>query len=330
LLKSILAALDLVSIGYLFLDQRLEKSEPFFDGFAISPVRPSFGGRLRAEYALKRLVDEDDRVLVLSDQPPLSRFPGSKYLLIRDRVLLGGYDRLFGLRERCKLLLRRKMLKLLQRNVDAFIVQSYEMRRALLSTLGSEAQVMVMPLYQSVAQRTAIGNEIEEFDFVYGATTMPHKNLKNLLDAWIILAEDGLTPSLLLSIVGVGSVLSNRIEQINQKHGTNIVLVDNTDPDDLLQDYLKAGCLIYPALIEAFGRPLIEAQQLGLQVIAAELDYVREVIDPVETFDPASPVSIARAVRRYLKSPGEKTPLLPPAEFAERLGDLIAKRDAQL
>jgi hypothetical protein len=37
-----------------------------------------------------------------------------------------------------------------------------------------------------------------------------------------------------------------------------------------------------------------------LPVLASELDYVRDLIEPAETFDPSSPVSIARAVRRFL------------------------------
>ena len=46
--------------------------------------------------------------------------------------------------------------------------------------------------------------------------------------------------------------------------------------------------------------PLIEAMYYGLSIIASELDYVRDVFVSVETFDPDSPVSIARAVRRFL------------------------------
>ena len=52
--------------------------------------------------------------------------------------------------------------------------------------------------------------------------------------------------------------------------------------------------------MESFGLPLIEAKYHGLPILASELDYVRDVVAPVETFNPDSPISIARAVRRYL------------------------------
>ena len=52
---------------------------------------------------------------------------------------------------------------------------------------------------------------------------------------------------------------------------------------------------------------------MGLPVIAPELDYVRDVIQPAETFDPSSPLSISRAVRRFLHQP-EPTARIGSAE----------------
>jgi hypothetical protein len=51
------------------------------------------------------------------------------------------------------------------------------------------------------------------------------------------------------------------------------------------------------------GLPLIEAREAKVDIIAAELDYVRDVVTPVQTFDPNSPISIARSVKRYLNIP---------------------------
>jgi glycosyltransferase involved in cell wall biosynthesis len=64
--------------------------------------------------------------------------------------------------------------------------------------------------------------------------------------------------------------------------------------------YRQSGALIFPSLTESFGLPLIEARGRDLPILAGELDYVRDVCVPVETFDPRSPRSIARAVKRHL------------------------------
>ena len=46
--------------------------------------------------------------------------------------------------------------------------------------------------------------------------------------------------------------------------------------------------------------PLIKASKIGLPIIAVEKDYVRDVCAPKETFDPQSPLSISRAIKRFL------------------------------
>jgi glycosyltransferase involved in cell wall biosynthesis len=83
--------------------------------------------------------------------------------------------------------------------------------------------------------------------------------------------------------------------------------------------YAGMDALIYASTLEAFGLPLIEAKLAGLPVIAPELDYVRDVVVPDQTFDPGSPRSVARAVKRFLGLPGDHVQLLDPAEFVERI-----------
>ncbi len=58
--------------------------------------------------------------------------------------------------------------------------------------------------------------------------------------------------------------------------------------------------LIFPSKTESLGLPLIEAASAGLPIIASELDFVRDVCVPNETFDPYSSTSISRAVKRLL------------------------------
>ncbi|MDA9221646.1 glycosyltransferase, partial [Methylophilaceae bacterium] len=68
---------------------------------------------------------------------------------------------------------------------------------------------------------------------------------------------------------------------------------------EIIKLYNQSNALIYPSLLESFGLPLVEASQLNLPILASELDYVRDVIDPIEVFDPTSPISISRAVKRF-------------------------------
>jgi hypothetical protein len=47
------------------------------------------------------------------------------------------------------------------------------------------------------------------------------------------------------------------------------------------------------------------------------LDFVRDVLDPEETFDPYSAVSIKRAVKRFLKLLKSSLPLVDAKEFLQ-------------
>ena len=64
---------------------------------------------------------------------------------------------------------------------------------------------------------------------------------------------------------------------------------------------------------------MLEARAAGLPIITGELDYVRDIVDPDETFDPRSPLSIARAVRRFLDRPEERLRADDASRFLERL-----------
>ena len=65
--------------------------------------------------------------------------------------------------------------------------------------------------------------------------------------------------------------------------------------------------------------PLVEARSYALPIVAAELDYVRDVVVPEETFDPHSPRSIARAVRRHLGRRDKVQSLQDGKSFLEQL-----------
>ena len=68
--------------------------------------------------------------------------------------------------------------------------------------------------------------------------------------------------------------------------------------------------------------PLVEANHYKLPVLASELDYVRDILDPIETFDPNSAKSILRSVKRFLKMKDKKTEVVQPKDFIIRVINL--------
>jgi glycosyltransferase involved in cell wall biosynthesis len=177
------------------------------------------------------------------------------------------------------------------------------MKSAVQKCLGADVYVSVLPFTPSVDSFAPkkISASVRKYDFVYVASGEAHKNHNNLLEAWHLLANAGLKPSLALTINSQSfPLLSAEITRYTQKYGLNIVNLNQMTVIEITNLYQSSSALIFPSTTESLGLPLIEATQLGLPVLASELDYVRDVIQPAETFDPNSPVSIARAVRRFL------------------------------
>jgi glycosyltransferase involved in cell wall biosynthesis len=144
----------------------------------------------------------------------------------------------------------------------------------------------------------------QDFQFVYVASGEAHKNHLVLLEAWRLLKEMGFQPKLCLTLDKLrDATLCANIEARTREDGLAVTNLGWLSQDALARLYQKSGALIYPSTGESLGLPLIEAREAGLPILAPELDYVRDLVDPVQTFDPHSAMSIARAVRRHLNSP---------------------------
>jgi glycosyltransferase involved in cell wall biosynthesis len=159
--------------------------------------------------------------------------------------------------------------------------------------------------------------------FLYVASGEPHKNHRNLVEAWTLLAEEGIRPGLCLTLdKNRFSDLCGWIEDKVKDMGLNITNVGTISAQDLEGVYKESFALIYPSDFESLGLPLIEARCSGLPILASERDYVRDAVDPEETFDPGSPVSIARAVKRFLGILEKPLPVMDAREYLSKVYEI--------
>lgn len=301
LLGALLEVANRQSGARAFLDARAATVLPPLPQIDISWVKPGLMGRLRSERDLTQAAGSTSKILCFAGVPPLLR-PSGKVLVYAQNALtmsdfpLGS----FPARTAARLLIERGLHRLLSRNVDEYIVQTTSMRQFVRQVLP-KVPVRVVPFVSSseAAADTTTFQESAAPSFLYPAHDDPHKNHVNLLEAWCILAADGIFPVLKLTLQDGKNRLHQSIEDCRTK-GANIRCVGVMDHQEMMTTFQSANAVIYPSLIESFGLPLLEARQLGRPIVAAELDYVRDVCEPTETFDPHSPRSIARAVKRML------------------------------
>ncbi|MSQ71294.1 MAG: glycosyltransferase [Betaproteobacteria bacterium] len=326
LLEALLREMTMECVA--LLDERLIADRPALaQSVAVHPIGRHGFARLAAEWSLRNIAADDDVVLCFASLPPLFRCRGRVFVFLQNRYLIENGS-LAGLppRMQMKIRLDRAWLRARARNARAVIVQTGSMARAASAVLGTD--VLVMPFRRSRDPGAPLhdGRQVDDNDparFLYVASGEPHKNHRKLILAWSILASDGLKPRLVITLERAANpALYDWICACRTDFGLAVEFDTPPKGESLARLYATADALIYPSLMESFGLPLLEAAEAGIPILAAERDYVRDVVSPAESFDPDSEVSIARAVRRFLGRPEPEAPIATPAQFLSRLLEL--------
>ena len=308
----------------LFLDARARGNLKPPVNSKVTWINATVASRLAGEFALWRVATKDTTVLCFHGLPPLLTNAARTVIFQQNRNYLGlnTLDQ-FALKTRLRLTYERFVSRVFRHRVAEYIVQTPSMQRAVLRWYGAPGPVppavrilpFVAVLHTSPDKEISAAN----WDFVYVADGEAHKNHRTLLAAWQLLAQDGFHPSLALTLSPRDGALKRELEALVIESRLRIKDLGQMPHENVLSLYATAKAMIFPSTSESFGLPLVEAMHAGLPILASELDYVRDVCSPVQTFDPTSPVSIARAVKRFLAVPEPALQLLSPQEFWREL-----------
>lgn len=285
-------------LRHIQCDARVRGKVDFPADVQVTYVAPTVWSRLCAEWRLRAMMHAEDGILCMHNLPPLFACKARAVVFVHNRLLvsddsLEDYPWRTGLRLRVE----RLWLRTLSHHAALFMVQTESMASALRKTLGSAVPVEICP-FAPVIEKTPHATS-PAYDYIYPAAGDAHKNHATLLMAWQHLARSGITPSLVLTVDPLRyPELAQEIEQLTREQGLNITNLGSLAPSEMAQLYQSARALIFPSRTESLGLPLLEAQSYGLPILAAERDYVRDIVTPTETFDPDSALSIARAVMR--------------------------------
>ena len=301
----------------VFLDSRFDLLPEMNPGVRIIKVPPTLFSRLRAEVLLAKICQKADTLLCFGNLPPLLRCRGSVFIYLQNRYLSGAVS-LTGMpfKVRLRITLERLWLRLLLRD-STFIVQTRAMKEEVNARFNRDA--ILLP-FVPVSENVPLPNIEKKYDYLYVASSEPHKNHRRLLEAWLILADWGFYPSLCLTLDSDENPrLLKWIDQLKIKYGI-CVFNQPATRSGIKQRYAESSALIFPSLFESFGLPLLEAREEGLPILASESDYVRDVATPQESFNPESALSIARSVMRHNNWKEELIAPIDPGNFLMKLG----------
>ncbi|MBC7742927.1 MAG: glycosyltransferase [Bdellovibrionaceae bacterium] len=314
---------------YIFVDARmtLPADIKLSGRVNIEIVKPTIVQRLKAEWRLSQLANDHDVVLCFGSLPPLFKTDAFTNVFVQNKYLIDQSSlSKFPLKTRLRLAIERLWFSSRLCHADAFTVQTPSMKLLIQDRLSKQSiPVHVFPFVDdSVPYLRTLPepkkNPSSLYDFVYVASGEPHKNHKRLIEAWILLSKELHFPKLALTLdQHQFPDLCCWLDKVKAEYHLSIQNLGTLPHEQVKLLYQNAGALIFPSTLESFGIPLIEARQAGLPVIASELDYVRDILDPEQSFDPHSANSIAHAVKRFLQIKNSTLPLMDAAEFLQQI-----------
>lgn len=263
--------------------------------------------RLSAEYFLYRICDKDDKVLMFNGSAPLFPIKASVFVYLQNVLLLNDREFDYEISSRVRIFIERFLLRFRATTVSSFFVQTETMGIILKKFLGKQylqhKPIMILPFIKSCHVELArFKPNLRErsLRFFYPAPLQAYKNHLNLVTAWRDFEKVGVGYQLHLTISrNELEDLCARNPQLRGSPFDSIVCHGHLSHTDSLRHIAESDALIFPSLAESFGIPLLEATALQKPILAGELDYVRDVCDPIETFDPLSARSIYRSLVRF-------------------------------
>ena len=200
--------------------------------------------------------------------------------------------------------LKKLYIKFKNNNNYIWIVQTKSVKDNLSKKLNiNESNIKILPFFyndkpKDCNQRLAKNNN----NFLYVADGSGQKNHKNLLKSIEYLPTDlAKSINLHLTIPLSSKIIIKKIFNM-QSQGYNIINHGYCTKDKINSLYKKCNFLIFPSKTESFGLPLLEASFFNCKIVASDLSFVYDIIDPLEVFNPNDPKSISFAIQRAFNS----------------------------
>jgi len=129
----------------------------------------------------------------------------------------------------------------------------------------------------------------------------PYKNVETLMHAYSRLAKEGRATS---DLVILGRDTDSQLPKLQALAG-RLGIKENTrflgfiEKEEMPYFYSAARVFVFPSLVETFGKPLIEAMQCGVPVVASNSSVIPEVVgDAGLLVDPLDSAEMSTAIAR--------------------------------
>lgn len=244
----------------------------------------------------KKHQNEIKAVLCLSNIPPPIKLNVPVHIYFHNDLLIDTSGSNLSLFQKAVLRMKRIYIQYNNQKNYHWHVQTLLIRKKLINKLYVNNKVIsVTPFFPSITNFKKTKNR-KSNSYIYVAAFSPHKNHLNLLKGFIEAAKMTSQKIILCLTLDSKTVELHLIKGIKLPSNLEIKPLGLISKSRLIKYFKESNFLIYPSLKESFGLPLIEAAQLGLKVIASDLPYTYEVIQPSLVFNPLSIDSIKEII----------------------------------
>jgi glycosyltransferase involved in cell wall biosynthesis len=149
--------------------------------------------------------------------------------------------------------------------------------------------------------------------FIYAGNAYPHKNLKRLIEA-VLLLNKNIAQPVKVFIASSRGIFTQRLEKTIKEldAGLFVKLIGFVNDEQLFNFYKNSQGFVFASLSEGFGLPGLEAMASGTLVLSSDIPVFREIYQGNAVyFNPADAESIKDAMENVLK--------MKPLERAERI-----------
>ncbi len=307
----------------LFLDSRYELTTDV--QATIFRVKPTLIDRIKAEKHISQLTQENDILLCFGNLPPLFKSFTKTFVYVQTKYLVSSQFICWtNIRTAARTFFEKAWFVIKKSKKYTYFVQTASMKKDFVNTYGPKYNCEILGFAPHFTKSMTEKGTQKGHKLLYVSSGESHKNHANLFSALAELKIKGIVAPLTLTLDTTQyPEVASLMHDFKSRLDLSIHNYSSLPREAVLKLYLEHDALVFPSYFESFGLPLIEAHHFGLPIIASDRDFVRDVVDPVETFDPNSPKSIADSIERFLKSErqvtSKKTNIKTAEEFLWRL-----------
>ena len=262
-------------------------------------------------------------ILCLANIPPPIQTSVKTHIFFHNCLLLNPLNHPIRFKDRLINFLKLCYIKYYDQSDYNWVVQTPYIFKLFQENLKTNSnQVFIYPI---IEEEPVLNNKEKIVnDFVYVSSEVSHKNHVRLIKAFIK-ASKKTVKDIKLHLTINKKELTKYVLPTNLKiqfHGTLSI-------NGVNELYNFCEFAIYPSLVESFGLPLIEAANHGCKVIASDLPYVYEIIEPSLTFDPYSVESISNSILKAIETDNLPETKVLVENKLDNFIDFIISQDVQ-